>query len=148
LGKHDSHRSTHDFQKHSYSTIVVSALKLAEEIGEWAGRNSDGLPLPQVKVEVNFSFGISGIDKALNHSLRDRLGLSCLHEQAFDPEGAIDASPTIAIQIEDDEKVAGKQRRQHCLKSTCVAPLLEISGKKHTVPLVSELLHRPVLALG
>jgi hypothetical protein len=55
--------------------------------------------------------GVGRRDQRLDHAVRSRMGLITPHHQPRHAEGAVDAAPSMAAEIEADEKIAGEKRR-------------------------------------
>jgi hypothetical protein len=91
---------------------------------------------------MHIAIGIAGIDEALHYPVRDRLRLSPLHEQALDPQGAIDAAPTVSRPIDNHKDVAREQGSGDGLDFSGVASIFPIARDKDPEALIGELFPR------
>jgi hypothetical protein len=106
----DSHLSAENIEQHSDATGIVQTVEYPELFGERTCGEPDWGADFQIGVELEHALCISHLQHGFNDSMWSGAGKVASHDQTGYSKRTVHAAPAVAIQIQRDEKVAGKER--------------------------------------
>ncbi len=146
----DPDLTAHDVEQQTHAAVAVEALQEPDLLGEGAGQDANLLPHGQAAtpIEAQDIAAVGQGDQRLDDAARRRLWpVATHHYQARDAEGAVDAAPAIAVEVENDEEITRKDRRQNIFHFARMATSLEAAWQEGAKALILELLLRARLAV-
>src|SRR5262245_58710584 len=106
-------RCSHHLQQHLHATALIEPFERPNESGEGAGQDTDAPSSSKTTVQSrHIAVGVfdQRLDDASRHGNWSTI-LTC--ENTRHAHSAAYRKPTIALKVENDEKVAWKKRRPH-----------------------------------
>lgn len=110
--------------------MIIETVKDAQLIGEGTAEHANKLTRLQAPIEADHLILPQQILQGFNDAGGDCAGQASTHDEGDDAEGPVDAPPAIARQIEGDEDVARKERRDGRPKLPRVADCLQAKGEE------------------
>jgi hypothetical protein len=128
--RHDGDLAPHRIQKKLDASRAVDSLKFADHLSERSGQDFHLLARLQTFVKVNEPGEIGECHQPLDDPGRDQRWKFAYHQQAHHAERAVHRAPAMALQIERNEEVVGKQRRPYHAKLSGMADALQEQRQK------------------
>ena len=141
------HLAAENIQQHPDASGIIQAVDDAKLFGEGPGGKAHRRADFQVRTQLQQALGIGERQHGFDDARRHRAGQVAGHDQGGNAERAVDAAPAIAVQVEEDEQVAGKERGGDGRELARMADGLAALGQEGAEFLLLELRLRPLLGI-
>lgn len=111
-GRPHRNGAAHNVQQHFDAAIVVNVLKLTNQVRKRTGAQPHTAAHMEFAVKVDAAVAIDRVHKHFDKANRKRGRSIIEHDQRRYTEGAVDAAPSVAAQIEQYEKIPWEKGRK------------------------------------
>ena len=128
------------FEQNLDPTSAVQALQDAESPRKRTRHEPDPVPDCKIVGPIDQSASlVARLNQGLDDPGSDRQRAFAVRDQALNAERAVDASPALPADVEDDEDIAWEYRREHGGEFACVASRLEVNRHEAAIALIGEI---------